>query len=112
MNVYLAALGMMGPACSLLIGQFLSKAYHVKSFAGWGSEDMDQVAVDVVGQIKEKILDLLDKAANKKMRVVELASAIEEPYLPSDFYNAIMDLYHKGQIKLSDLEPGKYATKV
>ncbi|MCL4513750.1 MAG: PTS transporter subunit EIIC [Candidatus Eremiobacteraeota bacterium] len=35
MNVYLAALGMMGPACSLLIGQFLSKAYHVKSFAGW-----------------------------------------------------------------------------
>ncbi len=73
---------------------------------------MDQVAVDVVGQIKEKILDLLDKAANKKMRVVELASAIEEPYLPSDFYNAIMDLYHKGQIKLSDLEPGKYATKV
>ncbi len=66
-----------------------------------------------VTEIKEKILDLLDKAANKKMRVVELASAIEEPYWPSDFYKAIMDLYHKdGQIKLSDLEPGKYATKV
>ncbi len=35
MNVYLASLGMMGPACALLIGQYLSRAYRIKSFAGW-----------------------------------------------------------------------------
>jgi len=34
MDVYLAALGVMGPSCALLVGQFLSKYYKIKSYPG------------------------------------------------------------------------------
>lgn len=34
MDVYLASLGIMGPSCALLVGQFLSKSYKVESFSG------------------------------------------------------------------------------
>src|SRR5438128_1426828 len=34
MDVYLASLGVMGPACALFIAQFISKSYKIRSGAG------------------------------------------------------------------------------
>ena len=71
-------------------------------------------------KLVEDLVSALELQEEKKMLIRELASAVEEkckkswgqkePYWPSYFDKAIMDLYDENKIKLSDL--GKYATKV
>ena len=71
-------------------------------------------------KLVEDLVSALELQEEKKMLIRELAFAVEEkckkswgqkePYWPSYFDKAIMDLYDENKIKLSDL--GKYATKV
>ena len=71
-------------------------------------------------KLTEDLVSALKLQEGNKMLIGELASAVEEkckkswgqkePYWPSYFDKAIMDLYDENKIKLSDL--GKYATKV